>query len=51
MSKEPRQRPGSSRQDYQTPPVLIDAALVWLGIDGFDFDYACGRSNIKARWL
>ncbi len=50
MSKEPRQRPGRSRQDYATPPALITAACDWLGIDGFDFDYACGRSNIKAPY-
>ena len=45
----PRQKPGKSQQDYETPPELIEAVLRLLGVEEFRMDLAADASNTKAR--
>lgn len=41
----PQQRPGRSRQDYQTPPGFLAALKRRLGIGQFDIDLAASAEN------
>lgn len=36
------------RNDYETPPMLIDKALRFLGKEQFDCDVCCSRKNVPA---
>lgn len=42
----PRQKPGKSRQDYETPQELIDAVEARFGVIGFDL--AASKNNSVA---
>lgn len=42
---EPKQKPGSSRQDYGTPPELLAAVKRRLRIDDFGMDLAADAAN------
>jgi hypothetical protein len=46
---EPLQKPGRSKQDYETPADFLAAAKARLGIDQFVFDFACRPDNAKAE--
>ena len=47
----PKQKPGSSKQDYSTPQVFVDAVKKLLEIKEFKFDFAADAGNAKApRW-
>lgn len=48
MAKMPKQKPGQSRQDYQTPPELLVAVCGRLGISTFAFDFAASDANAVA---
>jgi phage N-6-adenine-methyltransferase len=41
----PKQKPGKSKQDYQTPIEFLDAARAFLGIKDFDIDLAASAAN------
>lgn len=41
----PQQRPGRSKQDYQTPPEFIAALKLRLAIDNFSIDLAATVEN------
>lgn len=41
----PKQKPGQSKQDYETPLVFIEAAMKRLKIDAFDADLAAAEHN------
>ena len=41
-ARMPAQRPGRSRQDFETPPEFIAAVKRRLGINGFGFDLVGG---------
>ncbi len=41
----PQQRPGRSKQDYQTPPEFLYALRQKLGIGQFDIDLAASAEN------
>ena len=41
----PAQKPGRSKQDYQTPLALLDAVRGWLEIDQFSLDLAASAEN------
>jgi len=43
----PKQKPGKSKQDYETPENLLNAIKYRLGIKAFLFDFACSRRNMK----
>lgn len=45
MSKMPDQKPGLSRQDYCTPPELLEAIKRRLHIDKFAWDLAADQTN------
>lgn len=45
----PKQKPGKSKQDYETPKDLLDAIKARLRITEFEFDFACSKANKKAR--
>lgn len=45
MSAMPRQKPGLSKQDYQTPKELLDAVRKRLKIIDFAWDLAADSSN------
>lgn len=45
---EPKQKPGRSKQDYETPADFLAAAKAKLGIEHFVFDFACRPDNAKA---
>ncbi len=45
MRKMPVQKPGRSKQDYCTPPSLLDAIKVGFGIKEFDWDLAASKDN------
>lgn len=44
----PRQRPGRSKQDYQTPPAFLDAVKRRLNIMEFGIDLAASDENAVA---
>jgi len=44
----PPQKPGRSRQDYQTPPAFLRAVERMLNIPGFDLDLAATRETSVA---
>jgi len=44
----PKQQPGKSKQDYETPQPFIDAVKTMLGIEDFTIDLAADASNNKA---
>lgn len=44
----PPQKPGRSKQDYETPYDFLQATKRMLDIRDFSFDYACSRQNCKA---
>lgn len=44
----PKQRRGTSKQDYSTPDVFIAAVKAKLGIEAFSFDLAADKTNTKA---
>ena len=47
IGREPAQRPGTSKQDYETQPELLEAVRERFG--ALSFDLACsGPSNAKA---
>lgn len=46
--KMPAQKPGKSKQDYQTPPELLEAVCYRLKIDKFTLDVACTKVNCVA---
>lgn len=47
----PQQKPGKSKQDYQTPPEFLDALRTLLGIHEFSIDLAADRQNtVAARY-
>lgn len=41
----PKQKPGKSKQDYQTPPEFLAAVRHLLGIDDFCIDLAASADN------
>lgn len=41
----PKQKPGKSKQDYETPLAFIEAALRRLELDHFDADLAAAEHN------
>lgn len=41
----PKQKPGQSKQDYQTPPEFLVALKNRLGIQDFDIDLAASKEN------
>ena len=41
----PPQKPGRSKQDYQTPPAFVAAVKAMLGIEEFAMDLAASREN------
>jgi hypothetical protein len=43
----PKQKPGKSKQDYETPQEFLDAVQARLGIWKFTFDFACSKANCK----
>jgi len=45
MAKMPAQKPGRSRQDYQTPPEFLDAVKKRLFISNFSWDLAASAEN------
>ena len=49
MAKPPRQKPGKSKQDYQTPVELLRAVKTRLRIDRFDYDLAASPENAVCR--
>ena len=44
----PQQKPGQSKQDYQTPPKFIQAVKRLLGIEEFRRDLAASEGNAYA---
>ena len=44
----PRQKPGRSKQNYETPQNFLRALKKRLGIQHFSFDFACDPKNCKA---
>jgi phage N-6-adenine-methyltransferase len=44
----PKQKPGLSRQDYQTPPEFLEAVKSRLGIRAFAIDLAASAENTAA---
>jgi len=50
MSKMPKQKRGSSKQDYGTPKEFLDALRNRLGIVEFDIDLAATPENAKASF-
>lgn len=42
---EPQQRPGRSKQDYQTPPAFLAAVKRKFGFTEFGIDLAASRAN------
>jgi phage N-6-adenine-methyltransferase len=46
----PIQKPGRSKQDYQTPAVLIKAVLKRLAVDRFAIDLAADATNAQAAY-
>lgn len=48
----PEQKPGRSRQDYATPPELLNAVKLRLKISSFSIDLAAFGNNTAAiRWI
>lgn len=45
MAKMPAQKPGNSKQDWQTPPELLQAVKNRLHIAEFDIDVAASEEN------
>ncbi len=45
----PPQKPGKSKQDYETPPEFLEAVKKLLGIDEFAIDLAASLENRKAE--
>lgn len=45
MGTMPKQKPATSRQDYQTPTELLDAVRRRLRISQFEIDVAASRRN------
>lgn len=41
----PKQKPGKSKQNYQTPVALLDAVREKLQINSFDWDLAASKDN------
>lgn len=41
----PKQKPGSSKQDYATPHIFLDAVHAKLGIEEFGWDLAASEDN------
>ena len=37
------------RNDYLSPPELVNMALKYLKIQEFDFDVCCSKTNIPAK--
>ena len=47
----PLQKPHRSKQDYGTPPELLDSLKKYLGIDQFDYDLAASNENhVAPKW-
>src|SRR5262245_23845034 len=44
----PKQKPGKSKQDYQTPQEFLAATCDMLNIEGFDWDLAASPENTVA---
>lgn len=49
MATMPIQKPGLSKQDYETPPEFIAAVKARLGINSFYIDLAADQHNRKAE--
>ena len=45
----PAQKPGRSKQDYQTPPEFIRAVKHLLGVEAFGLDLAASQENTQAN--
>ena len=45
----PKQKPGRSKQDYQTPPVFLEALRERIGCSDFQCDVACTPENCVGR--
>lgn len=45
----PQQKPGRSKQDYQTPPEFIALVKRRFGIEAFDCDLAASAANAQAE--
>lgn len=45
----PKQKPGRSKQNYETPENLLNAIRKRLTISSFRFDFACSMKNKKAK--
>jgi phage N-6-adenine-methyltransferase len=43
----PRQKPGTSKQNYATPAAFINAVKLRLRVPGFAFDFAAEKSNAQ----
>ena len=41
----PVQKPGRSKQNYQTPPAFLGAVRQWLGVEDFTIDLAADKGN------
>lgn len=50
MAPMPKQKPGRSVQDYQTPPAFLAAVKHELGIEAFSVDLAADEANSVADW-
>ena len=48
MSTMPIQKPGRSKQDYQTPPEFVQTVRLRLGIEAFTVDLAADNFNTQA---
>lgn len=48
MATMPVQKPGLSKQDYETPPEFINAVKARLGVVDFEWDLAASEQNSKA---
>src|SRR5258706_14894525 len=49
MPTMPRQKPGSSKQTYATPPEFLRAVKRYLGIVDFDIDLAATAANAVTK--
>lgn len=47
----PAQKPGRSKQDYQTPPAFLEAVKRRLHIKRFWCDLAASKENNAAEWF
>jgi len=51
MAVMPVQKPGRSKQNYQTPVEFIEAVMDRLGITSFGYDLAAEEGNQQCLWF